>query len=178
MNNNLQDIIKLKDVNQLKKLASRMKSEIRTKAKKATARGYDLPFQHDISKVESLKGKNFDDAMTIFKELKMIKESESYNITNVKKIVKEYADVKKLKTPKTTKEISDYYNKYVEEVTNTDNIIPSTVKFEYYKVMYNEPGGYSKGKSKLEQVSDMEKIMIERGYIKVEPQNGDKNEQA
>ena len=108
----------------------------------------------------------------------MIKESESYNITNVKKIVEEYADVKKLKTPKTTKEISDYYNKYVEEVTNTENIIPSTVKYEYYKVRYNQPGGYSKGKSKLEQVTDMEKIMKERGYVKVEPQNGDEDEQA
>ena len=111
MNNNLQNIIKLKDVNQLKKLASRMKSEIRTKAKKATTKGYDLPFQSDISKVESLKGKDFNEALKIFKELKMIKESESYNISNVKKIVKEYVDVKKLKTPKTTKEISEYYNK-------------------------------------------------------------------
>ena len=168
MNSNLQDIIKLKDVDQLKKIASRMKSEIRTKAKKATTKGYDLPFQSDISKVESLKGKDFDEALKIYKELKMIKESESYNITNVKKIVKEYTDVKGLAKPKTTKEISEYYSKYVEEVTNTENIIPSTVKYEYYKVKYNQPGGYSKGKSKLQQVSDMEKIMTERGYIKVE----------
>lgn len=168
MNSNLQNIIKMKDIDQLKKLASRMKSTIRTKAKKATARGYDLPFQHDISKVGSLKGKNFDDALTIFKELKMIKESESFNLSNVKKIAKEYAKSKGLSTPKSNKEISNYYSKYVEEVTNTENIIPSTVKYEYYKVKYGDEDGYTKGKSKLQQVSDMEKIMEERGYIKVE----------
>ena len=168
MNNNLQNIIKLKDVNQLKKLASRMKSEIRTKAKKATTKGYDLPFQSDISKVESLKGKDFNETLKIYKELKMIKESESFNLTNVKKVAKEYAKSKGLSTPKSNKEISDYYSKYVEEVTNTENIIPSTVKYEYYKVKYGDEDGYSKGKSKLQQVSDMEKIMEERGYIKVE----------
>ena len=168
MNNNLQNIIKLKDVNQLKKLASRMKSEIRTKAKKATTKGYDLPFQSDISKVESLKGKDFNEALKIYKELKMIKESESFNLTNVKKVAKEYAKSKGLSAPKSNKEISESYNKYVEEVTNTENIIPSTVKYEYYKVKYGDEDGYTKGKSKLQQVSDMEKIMEERGYIKVE----------
>ena len=168
MNSNLQDIIKLKDIGQLKKIASRMKSEIRTKAKKATTKGYDLPFQSDISKVESLKGKNFNEALNIYKELKMIKESESFNLTNVKKVAKEYAKSKGLSAPKSNKEISGLYSKYVEEVTNTENIIPSTVKYEYYKVKYGDEDGYSKGKSKLQQVSDMEKIMAERGYIKVE----------